>query len=189
MRSPPERLLGLPAMRRTALLLVGVLALVFGATACGGGGDKTFNANGIGVTFKYPSSFKPIKNFTFAQSAGAKARARGGVSVDSANAIIVSRYDLKVAITKDNLAAIKGEADNVISQLAGKRVSGREVDYGGLPGYEYAISLTKPANGLSRLVVLFDRATEYLLNCQSTPPKRNKVEDACRKALDTLGRK
>jgi hypothetical protein len=37
--------------------------------------------------------------------------------------------------------------------------------------------------------VLFDGSTEYLLNCQSTPPKRSKVEDACRKALDTLGRK
>ena len=178
-------------MRRSALLLIGA-ALVLGTAACGGGGsssDKTFDADGIGVTFTYPSGFKPIKNISFGQSAGADAAARAGVSIDSVNAIIVSRYDLKVAITKDNLAAVKGEADNVISQLAGKRVSGREVDYGGLPGYEYAISLTKPANGLSRLVVLFDRATEYLLNCQSTPPKRNKIEDACRKALDTLGRK
>jgi hypothetical protein len=175
-------------MRRTALLL-GVIALAVGTTGCGGGGDKSFDADGIGVTFKYPPDFKPIKNISFAQSAGANAVARAGVSVDTANAIIVSRYDLKVAITKDNLAKFKGEVDNVISQLAGKRVSGREVEYGGLPGYEYAVSLTKPANGLSRLVVLFDRATEYLLNCQSTPPKRNKVEDACRKTLDTLGRK
>ena len=176
-------------MQRTAFLLVGVLALVFGTTACGGGGDKTFDASGIGVTFKYPSSFKPIKNFTFAQSAGAKARTRGGVAVDSANAIIVSRYDLKVTITTENLSKFKNEVDGVIQKLAGKPVSGRQVEYGGLPGYEYAISLTKPANGLSRLVVLFDRETEYLLNCQSTPPKRNKIEDACRKALDTLARK
>jgi hypothetical protein len=79
--------------------------------------------------------------------------------------------------------------DSVISKLAGKRVDGREVEYGGLPGYEYAVSLTKPANGLTRFVVLFDQATEYLLNCQSTPPKRSKVEDACRQALDTLSRK
>ena len=179
-------------MRRTPLLFVGVLALVLGATACGGGGgdgDKTFDANGIGVTFTYPSSFKPIKSISFGQSAGANAAARAGVSIDPVNAIIVSRYDLKVRIAKDNLAKYKGEVDNVISQLAGKEVSGRQVEYGGLPGYEYAISLTKPANGRSRLVVLFDGSTEYLLNCQSTPPKRSKVEDACRKALDTLGRK
>ncbi len=176
-------------MRRVALLL-GVVALAAGTAGCGeGGGEKTFDADGIGVTFKYPSDFKPIKNISFGQSAGANAAARAGVSVDAVNAIIVSRYDLKVAITKDNLAKVKGEVDRVISQLAGKPVSGREVEYGDLPGYEYAVSLTKPANGLTRLVVLFDQAIEYLFNCQSTPPKRDKVDNACRQALDTLERK
>jgi hypothetical protein len=177
-------------MRRTGLLLLGLIALVAETAACGGGGgDKNFDANGIGITFKYPPDFKQIKDVSFGQSAGASAVARAGISLDAVNAITVSRYELKVPITKDNLAKFKGEVDNVISQLAGKRVSGHEVGYGGLPGYEYTISLTRPANGLSRLEVLFDQATEYLLNCQSTPPKRSTIEDACRQALDTLGRK
>jgi hypothetical protein len=178
-------------MRRSVLLLTGA-ALVLGTAACGGsggGGDQTFDADGIGVTFTYPSGFKPITNISFGQSAGADAAARAGVSVDSVNAIIVSRYDLKVAIDKDNLAKFKHEVDDVIGKLAGKPVSGREVEYGGFPGYEYTISLAKPANGQSRLVVLFDQTTEYLVNCQSTPDKRDKVEGACRKALDTLERK
>jgi hypothetical protein len=175
-------------MRRSALLLIGA-ALVLGLTACGGGSDETFDADGIGVTFKYPSDFEPIKNISFGQSAGADAAARAGVSIDTVNAITVSRYDLKVTIDKDNLAKFKREVDDVIGKLAGKPVSGREVEYGGLPGYEYAISLTKPPSGLSRLVVLFDQATEYLVNCQSTPDKRDQIEDACRKALDTLERK
>ena len=113
---------------------------------------------------------------SFGQSAGAAAAARGAVTLDSDNVITVSRYDLKVAIAKNNLAKFKGEVDSVIGQLAGKPVSGRQVEYGGLPGYEYAIELGKPANGLSRMAVLFDRATEYLINCQSTPPKRDTVE-------------
>jgi hypothetical protein len=175
-------------MRRTGLLLLGIFALAIEAVGCGGGGssDKSFDVDGIGITFKYPSDFKPIKNISFGQSAGADAAARAGISVDTVNAITVSRYDLKVPITKDNLAKFKAEVDSVISQLAGKRVNGREVEYGGLPGYEYTISLTRPVRGLSRLEVLFDRATEYLFNCQSAPAKRSKVEDACRKALDTL---
>jgi hypothetical protein len=175
-------------MWRSALL-VG-LALVLGAAACGDGdGGKTFDVDSMGVTFEYPSDFKLIKNISFGQSAGADAVARAGVSVDAVNAITVSRYDLKVTITKENLAEFKGEVDNVISQLAGKAVSGSEVEYGGLPGYEYTISLTKPTDGVSRLLVLFDQATEYLINCQSTPPKRDEVDKACRKALDTLDRK
>src|SRR2546421_4436205 len=171
-------------MRRRALLLAS-LAL-FAVAGCGGGGDKTFDVAGIGITFKYPSSFKPITTVSFGQSAGAKPATRAGIAIDNVNAIIVSRYDLRVKITKDTLAKFKGEVDNVISKLADKRVSGRQVEYGGLPGYEYVISLEAPPNGQSRMAVLFDQATEYLINCQSTPPDRDKVEEGCRMALDTL---
>jgi hypothetical protein len=176
-------------MRRSAPLLLGAAALLLATSACGGGGDKTFNTDGIGVTFTYPSSFKRITKISFQQSAGAPAAARDAVALDHDNLISVSRYDLKVPITSQNLATYKGEVDAIIGQLAGRRISGRRVEYGGLPGYEYEISLTRPANGLSRMAVLFDRATEYLINCQSTPSKRDQVEAGCRKALDTLKRK
>ena len=177
-------------MRRSALLLLGVVVLTGSVAGCGGGsGDKSFVEGGIGITFKYPPTFKETSDVSFGQSAGAPAAARGAVTLDPDNVITVSRYDLKVAIAKNNLAKYKGEVDTVIGQLAGKPVSGREVEYGGLPGYEYAIKLGKPANGLSRMAVLFDQATEYLINCQSTPPKRDTVDEACRKALDTLATK
>lgn len=176
-------------MRRAAFIVLGVVALAALVAGCGGGGDKSFDEQGIGITFKYPSKFKETTNVKFGQSAGAPAAARAAVMLNPNNIITVSRYDLNVAITKDNLTKYKGEVDNVIGQLAGKPVSGRQVEYGGLPGYEYAIQLQKPANGLSRLAVLFDQATEYLINCQSAPAKRDMVEDACRKALDTLATK
>src|SRR4051812_12203484 len=168
-------------MRRSILLLAG-LAL-FAVAGCGGGGDKTFDVANIGITFKHPAKFKPITKVKFGQQAGAKPAARAGVALDDVNAIIVSRYDLKVTIDQDNIARYKGEVDKVISSLAGKSVSGREVEYGGLPGYEYVISLNAPANGQSRMAVLFDQATEYLINCQSTPDKREAIEAGCRKAL------
>jgi hypothetical protein len=174
-------------MQRSALLLVPALALLLGAAACGGGGgNKSFSSRGIGVTFTYPSSFKPIDKISFQRTAGAEAAARGGVALDKDDAIIVSRYDLKVKITARNLARYKGEVDSVIGRLAGTPVSGRRVTYGGLPGYAYTISLTNPASGVSRMAVLFDQATEYLVNCQSTPAKRSAIDAACRTALDTL---
>jgi hypothetical protein len=170
---------------RAALLLSGLAALLLSATACGAG-DKTFNADGFGITFTYPSSFKPIKSITFHKSAGARAAARAGVALDGDNAIIVSRYDLRIAITDRNLSRYKREVDAVIARVAGKPVDGRRVVYGGLPGYEYRLSLAQPANGTTRMAVLFNRATEYLINCQSTPDKRSAVAAGCRMALSTL---
>jgi hypothetical protein len=176
-------------MRRSALLLGG-LALLLAASACGGGGgDKTFDSKAFGITFEYSSSFHPIRNITFGQSAGAKPITRAGVALDRVNAIIVSRYGLRAEVTKENLTEYKREVDAVIAQLAGKPVSGRVVDYGGLPGYEYVISVKSPPSGQSRMAVLFDEATEYLINCQSTPDKRDRIEEGCRKALDTLEKK
>jgi hypothetical protein len=176
-------------MRRASLLLAWLVALVLAGAASSAGGDKTFDAEGIGITFKYPPSFKPIDKITFQKSAGSHAVARGAVALDKVNLIIVSRYNLRVAITSANLWRFKHEVDAVIGKVAGRTVSGHRAVYGNLPGYEYWISLSAPANAASRMVVLFDQATEYLINCQSTPPKRHAVEDACRKALQTLRRK
>jgi hypothetical protein len=175
-------------MRRFIILLLGVLALLC-STAASADSDKTFDMDGIGITFTYPSSFKPIKKLTFARTAGSSAVARGAVALDSVNLIIVSRYNLRIAITAQNVQRFKHEVDSVIGKLAGKTVSGRRVTYGGLPGYEYRISLTRPTRVVSRIAVLFAGATEYLINCQSTAARRAELEAGCRKALSTLRRK
>jgi hypothetical protein len=175
-------------VRRSTLFLAG-LGLVAGLAVAGcggGGGDKTFENQKLGITFKYSPSFHPITEINFGQTAGAKATAQSGVALDKVNALIVSRYDLNVNIDKDNLSKFKGEVDKVISQLAGHRVSGQEVEYGGFPGYEYVINVKNPPRAQSRMAVLFDQTTEYLINCQSTPTDRDKIEEGCRKALDTL---
>ena len=176
-------------VRRSTPLLAGLaLSAALAVAGCGGGGggDKTFDNENIGITFKYSPRFHPITEIDFGQTAGAKAAAQSGVALDKVNALIVSRYDLNVKIDKDNLSKFKGEVDNVISQLAGHRVSGQEVEYGGFPGYEYVIDVKNPPQGQSRMAVLFDQATEYLINCQSTPTDRDEIEEGCRKALDTL---
>ena len=172
---------------RRVLLLSGLVLLL--STAAYAAGDRSFAVRGIGITFKYSSDFKLVRKLSFQKSAGAQAAARGAVALDDVNLIIVSRYDLRASVTAAKLPRFKHEIDLVIGKLAGKRVSGRRVEHGGLPGYEYAIALSRPANAVSRMVVLFDGATEYLINCQSTPPRRAALREACRKALQTIRRK
>ena len=46
--------------------------------------------------------------------------------------------------------------------------------------------MAQPAQGQSRLAVLFDGKVEYLVNCQSTPDQRDKIEKGCRTVLDSI---
>ena len=168
------------------MILLGIAVLALGASACGTGGGGRYEETGFDITFKIPGGFHVAHDIRVSRSAGATPADRAAVAIDQDNLIIVQRYDLKVTITAANLSKYKGEVDNVITSLAGKQVSGHEVTYGNLPGYEYVIAVTDPSNGESRLAVLFDSATEYLVNCQSTPDKRDKIEKACRTVLDSI---
>jgi hypothetical protein len=181
---------------RAVLRRLGLLTLftALAAAGCGGGGGDGnighFDIADIGVTFEYPlDTFDISSQIKFQSTAGAEPQARAAIVLDNDNAITVSKYALRISVSKSNLATVKSEVDKVIGQLARKPVSGREVEYGGLPGYEYVIDLTTPASGQSRMVVLFDDRVEYLFNCQSTPPSRDVIEAACSGALDTLATK
>ena len=122
----------------------------------------------------------------FGTRAGTRDSARSAIGLDRDNVIVVSRYELRRPVTPANVAPVKAEVDGVIAKLSGRQLSGRAVVFGGLPGYEYTVSVPQPDRGRSRVVVLFDRAVEYFFNCQSTPDARYVVEDACRQALGTL---
>lgn len=172
-------------MRRAALAFC-ALALVLGAAACGGGGSSRYEETGLNITFKIPGGFHVGHDLSISKSSGANAVDQAAVAIDEDNLIIVQRYNLNTSVTSENLANFKGEVDKVIGGLAGKSVSGHEVEYGGLPGYEYVIDLNQPASGQSRLAVLFDGNVEYLVNCQSTPDDREKIEKGCRTVLDSI---
>jgi len=175
-------------MRRALVILLGIAALALGASACGGGsGGGRYEETGFDITFKIPGGFHVAHDIRISKSAGASGPAdRAAIGIDQDNLIVVSRYNLHATITATNLSKVKGEVDNVITSLAGKKVSGHEVTYGNLPGYDYVISVSDPPKGESRLAVLFDGATEYLVNCQSTPAQRDKIEQGCRTVLDSI---
>lgn len=201
----------LPGFR---VLVLGV-ALVAAVAGCGGGGDesaetstpsadssrpepatsvtqpgtKTFRDDNFGITFQYPDEFRVGEVTSIAQTAGGKPVARAAVALDEDNALFVAKYLLATAVTEQNVADVLPEVDGLVSQLSGQPARGRIVELGGLPTVRYDdVSLTEPADGKSRLAFVFDRNSEYLINCQSTPPARAKVDDACDQALGTLAK-
>ncbi len=164
-----------------------LLAVAWGGSASGG--SKTFDEKGFAITFKYPSSFETATSITFAKRAGGAAVDRKGMGLDAYNLIIVSRFQLRVSVTSANVAQVRNESDRLFSQVFGKRLHGRRIVIGGLPGYEYRGALSKPPQGRSRIEVLFDRKVEYTVSCQSTPKRRAELDRGCQQALRTLHRK
>jgi hypothetical protein len=171
---------------RAALL---VLATVLAAAGCGGGdagGPKTFADEEFAITFQYPGSFEELEDVSIASTAGAASKETRALGRNEQNVILVDRYDLRIEVTQENLADVKPEVDRVVSQAAGQELSGEEIEVGGLPGYEYVFDLEDPPNARTRFLVLFHGATEYALNCQSTPQQRDELDAACQLVMDTL---
>jgi hypothetical protein len=174
---------------RRALLVLVAMSLVVGAAGCGGGsgdGTETFDEDGFSITFEYPDSLVEIEDVSIASTAGAASKATSARGLDDQNLILVSRYDLRVTVGDENWADVKTELDQVVSQAADQELSGTEIEFGGLPGYEYSFDLDTQPPVRSRFVVLFDGNTEYTLNCQSTSERRDEIEPACQQSLDTI---
>ncbi|HEX2042979.1 MAG TPA: hypothetical protein VHF24_10120 [Acidimicrobiales bacterium] len=187
-------MIGQPDRRRALLGLLLAGALLGALAGCGGGGDsasseKTFTHEDFAISFKYPGSLKESKVGETAQSAGGEPVAQTVLAVDEANAIFLAKYDLNAEVTKENIATFVPQVDQVVQQLTGNPISGTRVDVGGLPGVRYDdVALTKPPQGQSRLVFLFDGSVEYLVNCQSTPEERDEISRACDRVLTTMSK-
>lgn len=174
-------------MVRLALLVLALTALGLGAC---GGSDGRFEEDGFAITFEYPEDFEESSDVTINQQQGAEAEESLGVGLDSDNGIIVQRYGLERGIDEENLDLAKAEFDGLMENLAPGAPEGETTELAGLPALRYTdVPVGSVEGGRSRLIVLFDGRTEYLINCQSTPEKRGEVEDACDRAVATLERK
>jgi len=172
-----------------ALLLMAVLAAL-ALVACGGEEDTRFEAKGFGITFDYPEGFDESDDVTINEQQGSEAKESRAVGLDEDNGIIVQRYSLQEKITKDNLDLAKAEFDALVAGLSPDAAKGVTTEVAGLPALRYdAVPVGSVEKGQSKLIVVFDGATEYLINCQSTPEKRSEINEACDQAVDTLERK
>jgi hypothetical protein len=172
---------------RAALLLT-LVALA----GCGSsdGGTASFDEDGFDITFEYPEELDEAKNVTIESDAGSSARATAGLGFSKNDVIIVQRYDLKLAVDDDNLDQAKGELDLLIRQISPGAGPGKTGETRGFPSVEYDDVRTRTIEGgRSRLVALFDGEVEYLINCQSTPDRREDIKEACAQVLKTVEKK
>lgn len=161
------------------------LALVAG---CGSSDEpKTFDEDGFGIRFEYPGDLERTEDVDIAQSAG-QATETVALAASSDNAIFVQRYDLTRDVTPNDGRAVQAELDSVLADLAGTAVEGEEIDVDGAAlAFRYEIPrLSRPEDGRSTIVAVFEGDVEYFLNCQSVPDGRDELDEACEQAIDTL---
>jgi hypothetical protein len=140
---------------------------------------KTFDEPEFAIKFRYPQGFNSV-DVRIGSSAGARPAAQKAIGLKGDNVVIVTRYNLQRRVTEDNLDTIKPEADKLFSRLAGKDLKAKSTTVAGMPALEYeAFDLQRPKNARSKLLVLFDGVTEYLINCQSMPDQRKQLEKGC----------
>ena len=172
---------------RAALLLT-LLALA-GCGSDGGGDSARFEEDGFDITFEYPEEMKEADNVTIAAGAGSSAKATAGIGYGekaTKDVIIVQRYDLNRSIDEDNLDRAKAELDPLVAQLSPGAPAGDTGEIRGFPSIEYDGLKVREVDGArSRLVALFHRDVEYLVNCQGQRRKAE-IEKACAQVLRTV---
>ncbi|MGI8593420.1 MAG: hypothetical protein ACR2ML_03470 [Solirubrobacteraceae bacterium] len=138
------------------------------------------------MTFTYPGNLKRPESSEFSVKEGSESKADVVLAIDEKNAVVVSRYDIGVAIDRGNLAQVRPELDGIVKRLTRKRARGTRVKRGGLPGFEYRVPIVKPVKARSVLTFLFDGRREYEFNCQYTSEHEEELLRACDQVLKTL---
>jgi hypothetical protein len=153
-------------------------------------GERTFSAPGMAVHFTYPEQFRAVALAPSRRSAGSTARAtHSAIAIGDYDLLIVSRYPgLKIPVTSANITKLKPQFDKVISQVLGRKVSGKVASAGGLPAIYWP---REPVAGLPvkatvMIVNVFVGKDEYELQCQATPTGLTQIEAACHEMLATL---
>ena len=172
-----------------AALLLALVALAGCGSSDDGDGSARFEEDGFGITFEYPEEMKEADNVTIASGAGSSAKATAGIGYGekaTKDVIIVQRYDLNRVIGEDNLDRAKAELDPLVAQLSPGAPAGDKGEISGFPSIEYRGLKVRQVDGArSRLVALFDRDVEYLVNCQSVK-NRVGIDEACAQVLRTI---
>jgi hypothetical protein len=127
---------------------------------------------GDGISFRYPQGWSELTLSGTSASSGSQLW-NETVGMDGVNFVSVSGYLINISITTNNIGEQK---DNIGRQIAvlftkagGSLESGpTDESLAGLPGLGFTGTALNPSGQSvsSRLVLAFDRTTEYFVNCQ-----------------------
>jgi len=146
-----------------------------------------FSDGDFGFNFTYPKDWSEGKpKDDAAKSTGGKPAAGAAVGLDNDNTVFLLRYDLPEAVDPAQLPDHVSELDGIVSQFAGRPMSGTVTDIGGIPAVRYEEIVLVDDPRASRIVFLFDGSTEYEINCQSNADGREKINQGCDQVLSTL---
>jgi uncharacterized RDD family membrane protein YckC len=158
-------------------------------------GNEAKTYRGHGVSFDYPAGWQEANKVQVGATAGggnALWRTAVRVGTDEVSMVIVEAYRLGAPVTAENLAEVKPEAATAVRQLVeqgGGAVQGgpEDLTVGGLPALRFRVTTTVGATPVeSTLVLVFDRTTEYFLNCQHARHKAAEVQRGCDQVLRTF---
>ena len=155
--------------------------------ACGG--PSTYSVGG--VTFQYPHGWKTIlAPATTPGSVGLTTRV--GVGLDTANVVILVVSHLANSIGPADTASTEQGVIQALSSSAkshGATVRGPGADkLGGFDGLGLAI-VGLPVGGQtvdSRVIIVINGDTEYLLNCQATQDRAEQIGKGCNQIIQTF---
>lgn len=172
-------------MRSRAAALIAI-ALLTGA-ACQ---KDTASFRDYGLAFEYPEDWSRIR----AESSGiaeASPRWTAAVGVDGGNLVSLGAYHLAFPVTRANFERFADDLTTRVTRAAreagGQLVEGAETTtLGGLPALGFRISGDEREN---RVVVAFDRTTEYLLECRSTADLHDEINEGCDQVVESFERR
>jgi hypothetical protein len=159
-----------------------------GPTGPPAAGNARFDRPEFDLVFDYPERMRLLTDVPHSHWArgGTPGDTTVALELDQWNLISVDRHNLSAPVGDANLSDVIPGTDDLVSRLAGTRVSGTEVEVAGLPALEYNIPVRSLATGQSRYIVIYYGEIEYNLNCESTVTHRSEIASACQVALAML---
>ena len=140
---------------------------------------------GNGVTFTYPADWQELSLTDPTASSGNVDWQVGVGPGPGDNLATVSQFTLAQPITADNIAEAEPSTTqtmkDLFTQAGGSLTSGPEQGtMGGLPTLVYTGTLTvQSGEAQSTVVLAFDGATQYYLNCQATADMVEPILKGC----------